>query len=568
MIRIKTIIAKNFKSVGNAGIKFDLKDDKREMILLDGKVGSGKSMLLSIISYNWFGKDYGAETPIDKLINRRNKKGLYTQIDFTKDGTEGIYSIIRTAKPRKLIVKHNDKEIYDEATATVVQEKIEKELLGCNYSIFSQFFINDKFKNFMSLTKAERRKYMESVISYLVIFTEMNKKINLDKSSTNTEIMMIEREIDKLESRFETMQESSKKNKEDLSEFLDNVRNKIKNINKEISKIDIDDIKKEIDTFEEKISEYTDKKRKYNNKLVETQTIINTYEKNKNKENDKIICPNCETEISITDYFNKIDVEEHKSIIEKCNDRIEKISDYITKTKKNLEEKTDLLQDYKIKKRNLKEYITEEKKYVEKINEGEEDLTDKLKEIEESLKEYEENKERFKLEIKYLETIQKILSDDGLRKYIIKSILPYINKKIKYYMEQFGMNYIFRFQDDFEEFISDGRNDVVWGEFSSGQQTCVNLSILFAFYYFISIKSIFKLNLQFFDETLDRSLDNERTEMLIDILRYDKLFADKNIIITTHKENIKFLGYDRIVRAEITDFTKYVEMDNNVYNSY
>ena len=69
MIRIKTIMAKNFKSVGNAGIRFDLKDDKREMILLDGKVGSGKSMLLSIISYNWFGKDYGAETPIDKLPN-------------------------------------------------------------------------------------------------------------------------------------------------------------------------------------------------------------------------------------------------------------------------------------------------------------------------------------------------------------------------------------------------------------------------------------------------------------------------------------------------------------------
>jgi hypothetical protein len=76
------------------------------------------------------------------------------------------------------------------------------------------------------------------------------------------------------------------------------------------------------------------------------------------------------------------------------------------------------------------------------------------------------------------------------------------------------------------------------------------------------------LNLQFFDETLDRSLDSERTEMLFDILRYDKLFDDKNIILTTHKENIKDLGYDRIVRAEITDFTKYIEVgDKNVHDS-
>ena len=561
-------MAKNFKSVGNAGIRFDLKDDKREMILLDGKVGSGKSMLLSIISYNWFGKDYGAETPIDKLINRKNKKKLYTQIDFTKDGSEGVYSIIRTAKPKKLIVRHNDKEIYDESTATVTQEKIEKELLGCSYNIFSQFFINDKFKNFMSLTKGERRKYMEEIISYLVIFTDMNKKINFNKSSINTEVMMIDREIEKLEVKIETMQESSNKNKEDLSEFLNSVKEKISNINEEVSKIDINIIKSEISEYEEKIDEYSDKKRKYNNKLIQTETELNNYEKNKNKENDRIVCPNCSTEISITDYFNKIDVENHKSVIDKCNDRISKITEFVTKIKKDLSEKENIKSDFRVKKNKLSEYLSEEKRYVDKINEGDKDLTETIKQIEEELNEYNENRETQKIEIRYLETIQKILSDDGLRKYIIKSILPYINKKIKYYMEQFNMNYIFRFDDNFEEFMSDGRNDVSWGEFSSGQQTCINLSILFAFYYFISIKSIFRLNLQFFDETLDRSLDSERTEMLFDILRYDKLFDDKNIILTTHKENIKDLGYDRIVRAEITDFTKYIEVgEKNVHNS-
>ncbi|MFW6233586.1 MAG: hypothetical protein ACOC3Z_02905, partial [Nanoarchaeota archaeon] len=144
-----------------------------------------------------------------------------------------------------------------------------------------------------------------------------------------------------------------------------------------------------------------------------------------------------------------------------------------------------------------------------------------------------------------------------------RATTDYINKKIKQYMEDFDLHYIFRFDDNFETFISDGSNECSFTSFSSGQKTKTNLSILFAFYYFIRIKSLFNMDLQFFDEVLDRSLDPESTELLFDILKHDNLFYDKNIIVITHKESIKRFDFDRRIKAKLKGgFTKYEEVKN------
>lgn len=559
MIRIKTIEAKNFKSVGNSGIKIEF-NKNREMILLDGKVGSGKSMLLSIITYCWFGKDYASETKINELINRKNKKGLYTSITFTKDGEKGLYEVSRGIKPKLFSVLKDGKEIIDEATPTFLQTYLENTILGCSYNIFSQFFINDKFKNFMSLTKAERRKYMEDMISYLVIFTDMNKKINIKKAEINTNILGFEREIDKLVAKSETLQSTNINNINEIKENLLNIHEKIKVLNEDIQKIDIDEIKNFIKDYDEKISEYSNKERKLISNKAKKEAIISNYEKNKKKENDNIICPNCKTEISITDYFNDVNIDEEKERIDKIDIVMTKLSKSILKLKNEKEKYTKTSYEYKDKKSNLDIYKESEDRMKKKLDKDIEGVSEKIKQIEEEIIKLEENKSVLYIEIGYMETIQKMLADDGLRKYIIKTILPYVNKKIKYYLESFDLHYIFRFDDDFEVYISDGQNEFSFGAFSSGQQTKINLSILFAFYYFIRIKSLFNMDLQFFDEVMDRSLDPESTEMLFDILSDDKLFYDKHIIVITHKENIKSYGFDRIIKADITSgFTKYIE---------
>lgn len=564
MIRIQKIKAKNFKSVGNAGVEVNFNANP-EMILLDGKVGSGKSMLLSIISFNWFGKDYGTETKIAKLINRRIGKKLETETTFTIDGDNSTYKIFRGYKPKKFIIYKDDKEIFDESTATVKQVRLENELLGCSYNIFTQFFINDKFKSFMSLTKAERRKYMEDIISYLVIFSDMNKKINNKKSNVNTEISILERDIDKCDAKIEAYNESSDNDNSNLSSMLKEIEEKIDSINKKIEKIDSDKLEKSINKLEEKINKGKEKKRKAERKYIEAKTRISDYEESKSDENDKIICPNCKTEISITDYFNKIDIDEYKEIMSKSSKLIEKINDKTSEWSEKLisyKEQYDTLDEHK---KTIRRKNKEKKDIEDKINSGKKDIEKKIKSIEKKMKELKKNKLVFDRELRYLDLIQRIVSDEGLRKYIIKTIIPYINRKIQYYIQEFELPYNVKFDDTFDIFITDGRNEVEWGELSSGQQTSVNLSILFAFYYFIRVKSMFNLNLQFFDEIMDRSLDGEKTKLVFDILKKDDLFFDKNIVIITHKDSIKNYEFDRIIKAELVNFTRYYEVgENNV----
>lgn len=559
MIRVKSIEAKNFKSIGNAGIKIEF-NSNREMILLDGKVGSGKSMLLSIISYNWFGKDYGGETNIKDLINRKNKKKLHTTIKFTKDGVDGVFEIKRGIKPKRFSVQKDGVDVIDEATNTLLQKYLENEILECTYPIFSQFFINDKFKNFMSLSKSDRRKFMEEMISYLIIFTDMNKRINVSKSDLNTEILQLDRDVDKFIVKSNTLQESTSKNIDEINESLDKINSDIKSINEKLEKHDEDKIKEFLEKYENRIDELEEKRMKLNNKKTRCETKIETYEENKKQDNDVIVCPNCNTEISITDYFNHIDVDEQKNMINKCVDNISKITSKISKLRSKASKLDERKSDINILKKELRIQKNMQIEQKNKIDKGVSDISEKVEQIEKEIEKLENNKNKLYTEVRYLDTIQKIVSDDGLRKYIIKTILPYINKKIKQYMEDFDLHYIFRFDDNFETFISDGSNECSFTSFSSGQKTKTNLSILFAFYYFIRIKSLFNMDLQFFDEVLDRSLDPESTELLFDILKHDNLFYDKNIIVITHKESIKRFDFDRRIKAKIKGgFTKYEE---------
>jgi DNA repair exonuclease SbcCD ATPase subunit len=345
--------------------------------------------------------------------------------------------------------------------------------------------------------------------------------------------------------------------------MLKEIEEKIDSINKKIEKIDSDKLQKSISKLEEKINKGKEKKRKAERKYIEAKTRISDYEESKADENDKIICPNCKTEISITDYFNKIDINEYKETMNKSSKLIEKINDKTSEWSEKLisyEEQYDTLDEHK---KTIRRKNKEKKDIEDKINSGKKDIEKKIKSIEKKMGELKKNKLVFDRELRYLDLIQRIVSDEGLRKYIIKTIIPYINRKIQYYIQEFELPYNVKFDDTFDIFITDGRNEVEWGELSSGQQTSVNLSILFAFYYFIRVKSMFNLNLQFFDEIMDRSLDPEKTKLIFDILKKDDLFFDKNIVIITHKETIKSYEFDRTIKAELVNFTRYYEVGEN-----
>jgi len=98
-IEFEYIIVKNFLSYGNSETKFNFQTG---LSLVTAENGLGKSsILLDALSYCLYGKPY-RQIKLNELINRKNKKNLYTETSFKIDGKDS-YKIVRTLAPQKLL---------------------------------------------------------------------------------------------------------------------------------------------------------------------------------------------------------------------------------------------------------------------------------------------------------------------------------------------------------------------------------------------------------------------------------------------------------------------------------
>ena len=146
MIRIKSVTARNFLSVGNVTQSINL--DRQDLTLILGenldlggddsgaRNGTGKSALLNIVSYALYGS---ALTNIkkDNLINRTNDKNMLVTVDFEKDGVD--YRIERGRRPNilKFFVSGQEQQATDESQgdSRETQAAIEK-LLNMSHTMF------------------------------------------------------------------------------------------------------------------------------------------------------------------------------------------------------------------------------------------------------------------------------------------------------------------------------------------------------------------------------------------------------------------------------------------------
>ena len=128
---------KNFRGFGNALTDFNFHTGFN---LITGKNGSGKTTINEILHYVLFGKSYSGVN-ISELINRRNKKNAYGELEFQIG--EDIYLLKRGIKPDILEflkngepIKVGNQEVVDSSKA-LIQERINS-ILGINPSIYRQ----------------------------------------------------------------------------------------------------------------------------------------------------------------------------------------------------------------------------------------------------------------------------------------------------------------------------------------------------------------------------------------------------------------------------------------------
>lgn len=267
-LHLKYIKFKNLMSYGNEMTEFHF---DKGLHLIMAPVGSGKSSIIEVLTYNFYGKPY-RDIKLASLINRTNKKDLYTESCFNIGKDQ--YKIIRTMKPDSLKIYKNDNLLSLLSSKKLDQEEIDK-ILGVDYKMFKQIVSLAVCANkpYFTMSAQEKRDTIESVFN-IKIFGQMEQITKKKITALKTEISINESTLNVMENNI-TLQRKQLKDLKQMKEKF--YKDKEKNINDYQNEIadyqnEIVSIKNDIEEINPKISELVEKTSSYQElKLKQSQ---------------------------------------------------------------------------------------------------------------------------------------------------------------------------------------------------------------------------------------------------------------------------------------------------------
>ncbi len=541
---IQKVRGKNFLSIGNAFIEFDVLKYKRT--ILGGANGSAKSALSNLITFGLFGQ---AIKNISKpqIVNSVNGKGTIVEIEFNSNNKE--YLVRRGIKPNIFEIYENGNAL-DQSTTPDFQKYLEKNIIKTNFKTFLQTTILsvENYKPFMSLRTFERRAFVEEILD-IKVFSYMNQIIKSKYSKNVDELKVLDLQIKNLFAKAK-LQKS----------HIEHIET-IKNSNVNVTKIKIDDLNKEKSEILAKnkehaltLKENSEKLAELNKKSKEHQKILSkldSYETQIVGMVDKIdsvhgsSCPLCAAEIDHDTKSNIINPL--KETIDDLNNKKRQLLVHL-ETYENVGteiiEVTELLSDLNSKVSINNGIISSINKNISTL---EEELqlssqTEELANLKADLKstateaiELKNKQATLQEEQQYNDMMIELFKDTGVKSKIVDQYIPIINGLIAEYLKRLNFFVSFTLDSEFNESIkSRYRDDFTYGSFSAGERARLDLAILFTFRQLSKIRNAFECNLLFLDEILE-FLDQAGIDDFIAMINEMEDFEKTNIIVISHK---------------------------------
>jgi DNA repair exonuclease SbcCD ATPase subunit len=589
----KTLKVKNFLSIGKTIVSVDFQKGLNIITginkdLMDRQNGTGKSSLVDSFYFALFGE---TTRGIKKefVVNNLTNESAEVSLTFSIDETE--YEIIRTIKPSKLNLFENGVDISRDSMANTTEYILN--ILNLTPEIFTNCIclsINSTVP-FMAQKNLEKKKFIEGIFN-LDVFSKMNSGLKEEYGDVKKEIERKSEKYDDLEKTVKLVLDQNKRNSEErekrrnqIEENISKLDKQIHVINDNISKYVIDDVsqnKVKIKKLEEKKKLKNDEIQQIFKQKTEISTEIKILKNDLLKiGTDQDECPICLRAITDGDLEHidnrkkniQTDIEEKNNIIadfsKKQNDlesevtlidkAINLLKDSVNKNalieqqKKNDEEKVQYFNSQLSKERNalndLQNYKEEEAKSVEEIQIQIQEISNELQEL----------KKRFKV----LENVKFVLSEEGVKSYVVKKILALFNAKIAFYLKELNANSSITFDQYFEEEIKNERGKpTTYFNYSGAERKAIDLSIMFAFIDMLKLQTNVYYNVQFYDELLDTSLDSAGVENVVRILNE---FVDKysyGIYVISHRRECSKLANGEVVYLEKSNgITKRIPLD-------
>ncbi|MFW6281446.1 MAG: AAA family ATPase [bacterium] len=531
-MKLKYIEWQNIKSYGNKIQRLEFPNEGG-LTSVVAKNGFGKTTLLDLPKLLYYGKleDFKKE----EIANRLNRHGwIKGEVEISPNNS---VIIERTFSPTNLYIykKNDDGELVDIGKAGInnYQEYIDTEVTGLPYNIFSNIIslsIND-FKSFISMSPHDKRIIIDKLFS-MGVLNSMYELVKKDLKEIKDNINLFNTEIESLES-----------NIKNASKELDTLKQNTNDDNKKR----IEDIKKQMKDYKEKYNNTKNKLDKYLKKQKEIQESYNIFIQQKSNLNSEINslnkkihlynkdkCPTCSADFNSKEF--KLLKEDLNNQIQKRKKKLTEIKDSESKYKESfnkIQEGIDTLNKYLFRLKSTFDTLNQE---LKKLNHYESKEFQSIRNIisknSEKKKQKQEEKESYDDNYKYLAILNDLYSDEGVKKKIMESYLPTLNKEIEYTLNELHFPYKLRFNNSFEPELRHLGIDINVKTLSTGEKKKVDLAVL------VSIVRMLKrkfpnLNTFMLDEVLS-SVDGDGLYDIIGLLKKTSKDMNIHIFIVSH----------------------------------
>ena len=598
----KKLTLQNFLSIGADPVEIDFTTGLHiitgsNLDKPDRKNAIGKTTIVNGFYWSIFGNTIEGlkkDLIINNVVGGTAEAVLTFDVITSADSKS--YKVVRRLNPSLLTLSCDGVDKTRDSIANT--NELICEILSATPQLFQNcvvMTINNTIP-FMAKSKTEKRKFIEDIFSLEVFsqmvqsvrseYSELNKQYEVERSRFNEVNITLGKISQQRDNAIEQKKQKLNlylKRQEENSVLLDSY-------NKELKDLIVTNIK-ELENKKVALESGNQKTTQQINQLIDE---IATHKSNRNHETsilnnigtDKDLCPKCLKPITSHDIehiekekkemvrkISKIDKEVEKLELKKVDtqDKKSKITLAIQQLNKKITDNHVNQQ----KEKNLKDKIAQilewQNTLVGDIEECKDEKTDFDKTIDETLqrlKTFEDKCIEIKKGLNKLEVAKFILSDEGVKSYIVKILLDQLNSRLLYYLNKLDSNCICFFDEFFEEEILNERKRVCsYFNFSGAEKKAIDIACMFAFSDIKRTQGGVKYNVTFYDELFDTSFDEKGIELVVNVLKERVEKYNEGCYIVSHrKESVKNATGEIIYLIKENDITRRVDVPDGTYN--
>jgi len=591
--------AVNFLSIGDTPVTIEFTEGLHVITGInrdkpDRRNAIGKSTIADSLYFAIFG-DTLRGIKKDLIPNNITGGKTHVELDFTVQTTTSTddYKVVRTLNPSKVFIYKNGEDKTRDSISNTT--KYISSVLSASPSIFQNCVIMtvNNATPFMAKNKIEKRKFIEDIFGMEVfsqMLTQLRQQYNDVKREYETELAKYE-EIETSFNNYTNQRDITLKRRKDKKQvYLERQQNnesEICQLNTEVNSLGVEDVKQiksNLSTLEEQLGTCDTKISKYVESIsADTVSAKHIKEQYKKIGTEADTCPVCLRPIEEHDKANiesekqqlKADIDKLVSSMKSSRVALDKVKDVKLVVQKAISDHTTKLTNAKLlkqKKANIEGRITQLESWqselkvdLEQVESLQTDFDNIIKETQTRIDNVNAKIAQFRQKISKLDIVKYVVSEEGVKSYIVQKLLDLLNNKLLHYLRKLDSNSICVFNEYFEEEILNEKNKVCsYFNFSGAERKSIDLACLFTFSDIRRMQGGVKYNIAIYDELFDSSFDEKGIELITEILQDRvKELNECSIVISHRKESIKAVTGDVIYLEKTNGVTRRIDYADN-----